>query len=75
MSLSMLLSLSMSKSFHTIKGGSRRKVLVMMKAAKQGWAGAGAGKKQGWTKKGQEGQKQGRAGQEEGRSRNWARVG
>ena len=43
----------------TIKGGSRRaekigKVLMMMKAAKLGWAGAGpgagAGKKQGWTK-------------------------
>ena len=26
------------------------KVLMMMKAAKLGWAGAGAGKKQGWTK-------------------------
>ena len=39
----------------TIKGGSRhagksRKVLMMMKAAKLGWAGAGEGKKQGWTK-------------------------
>ena len=36
----------------TIKGGSRRaeksrKVLMMMKAAKLGWAGAGAGKEQG----------------------------
>ena len=27
-----------------------RKVLMMMKAAKLGWTGAGAGKKQGWTK-------------------------
>ena len=40
---------------HTIKGSSRRaeksrKVLMMMKASKLGWAGAGAGKKQGWTK-------------------------
>ena len=36
----------------TIKGDSRRAVpvLKMMKAAKLGWAGAGAGKKQGWTK-------------------------
>ena len=39
----------------TIKGGSRRaekscKVLMLMKAAKLGWAGAGAEKKQGWTK-------------------------
>ena len=41
--------------YDTIKGASRRaeksrKVLMMMKAAKLGWAGAGAGKKQGWTK-------------------------
>ena len=47
---------------------------MMMKAAKLGWAGAGAGKKQGWTKsrvrKGRS-----RAGQEQGRSRNWAGVG
>ena len=39
----------------TIKGGYRRaeksrKVQMMMKAAKLGWAGVGAGKKQGWTK-------------------------
>ena len=27
-----------------------RKVLMMMKAAKLGWAGAETGKKQGWTK-------------------------
>ena len=38
------------KDKDTIKGGSRRaekssKVLMMMKAAKLGWAGAGAGKK------------------------------
>ena len=58
----------------TIKGGSRRaekigKVLMMMKAAKLGWAGAGAGKKQGWTKSRA---RKGRswAGQEQGRSRN-----
>ena len=44
------------------------KVLMMMKAAKLGWAEAGGGKKQGWTKsrtrKGRS-----RAGQEQGRSR------
>ena len=63
----------------TIKGGSRRaeksrKVLTMMKAAKLGWAGAGAGKKQGWTKsKTRKGRSW--AGQEQGRSRNWAGVG
>ena len=40
----------------TIKGGSRRaeksrKVLMMMmKAAKLGWAGPGAGQEQGWSK-------------------------
>ena len=39
---------------YTINDGSRRaeksrKVLMMMKAAKLGLAGAGAGKKQGWT--------------------------
>ena len=63
----------------TIKGGSRRaeksrKVMLMMKAAKLGWAGAGAGKKQGWTKSRA---RKGRswAGQEQGRSRNWAGVG
>ena len=43
-------------SFLTIKGGSRRaeksrKVLMMMmKAAKLGWAGPGAGQEQGWSK-------------------------
>ena len=42
-----------SRLLHTKKGGSRRaeksrKVLMM--TAKLGWAGAGAGKKQGWTK-------------------------
>ena len=45
----------------TIKGGSRRaekscKVLMMMKAAKLGWAGAGLEQEQG-----QEGRKQGRS--------------
>ena len=46
----------------------------MMKAAKLGWAGAGAGKKQGWTKsKGRKGRS--RAGQEQGRSRNQAGAG
>ena len=37
--------------YYTIKGGSRRakksrKVLMMMKAAKLGWAGSGAGQEQ-----------------------------
>ena len=42
------------------------KVLMMVKAAKPGWVGAGAGKKQGWTRsrKGRS-----RAGQEQGRIR------
>ena len=60
-----------------IKGGSRRaeksrKVLMRMKAAKLGWAGAGAGKKQSWTKSRA---RKGRswAGLEQGRSR--AEVG
>ena len=63
---------------NTIKGASRRaeksrKVLMMMKAAKLGWAGAGEGKKQGWTKsRARKGRN--RAGQEEGRSRNWASL-
>ena len=56
----------------TIKGGSRRaensrKVLMMMKAAKLGWAGAGAGKEQG-----QEVQKLGRAGA--GKKQGWSRI-
>ena len=64
---------------NTIKGGSRRakkscKVLMMMKAAKLGWAGAGARKKQGWTKtRARKGRRW--AGQEQGISRNWAGVG
>ena len=51
-----------------------RKVLMMMKAVKLGWAGAGAGKKQGWTKsKARKGRS--RAGQEQGRSKNRAGAG
>ena len=50
----------------TIKGGSRRaknscKVLMMMKAAKQGWAGTGAGPEQTMSRPG--------AGLEQARSR------
>ena len=64
-------------SVYTIKGGSRRaekshKVLMMMKAAKLGWAGAGAGKEQGWSRARQG---RSRAGQEQGRSRNRAGAG
>jgi hypothetical protein len=76
----------------TSKGGSRRaeksrKVLMMMKAANLGWAGAGAGQEQGWSRSragaGLE-QEQGRsrarkgrsrAGKEQGRSRNRAGAG
>ena len=63
----------------TIKGGTRhagksRKVLMMMKAAKLGWAGAGEGKKQGWTKS-RARQGRSRAGQEQGRNRNRAGAG
>ena len=51
-----------------------RKVLMMMKAAKLGWAGAREEKMQGWTKsRARKGRN--RAGQEQGRSRNWAGVG
>ena len=58
------------KDNFTIKGGSRRaeksrKVLMMMKAAKLGWAGAGAGKEQGWSKS----RAEARTGREQGRSR------
>ena len=62
-----------------MKGGSRRaekgcKVLMMMKAVKLVWTGAGAGKKQGWTmSRARKGSSW--AGQEQGRSRNWAGVG
>ena len=65
----------MYMALFTIKGGSRRAeksymVLMMMKAAKLGWAGAGAGQAQGRSRagagagqeQGQEGQKQGREG-------------
>ena len=51
-----------------------RKFLMMMKAAKLGWAGAGAGKKQGWTKsRARKGRS--RAGQKQGRSRNRGEAG
>ena len=41
--------------YSTIKSGSRHaekscKVLMMIKTAKLGWVGAGAGKKQGWSR-------------------------
>ena len=65
MSLSMLLSLSMSKSFHTIKGGSRR---AEKSAGDDEGCQTGVGRS--WSRKeagldqeqGQEGQKLGRAG-------------
>ena len=51
-----------------------RKVLMMMKGAKLGWAGAGAGKKQGWTKsRARKGRS--RAGQEQGRKQGWNLAG
>ena len=44
-----------------------RKVLMMMKAAKLEWAGAGAGKKQGWTKsRARKGRSRAEAGLEQG---------
>jgi len=56
----------------TIKGGSRRaeksrKELMMMKAAKLGWAGSGAGQEQAGSTLG--------AGQEQWKSREEARFG
>ena len=49
---------------------------MMVKAAKLGWEGAGAGKKQGWTKsRARKDRSTAEAGQEQGRSRNWAGVG
>ena len=51
---------------------------MMTKAVKLGWeaAGAGAGKKQGWTNSRARARKgRSRVGQEQGRSRNWAGVG
>ena len=45
-----------------------RKVLMMMKVNKLGWARAGAGKEQGWSgRRARKGRS--RAGQEQGRSR------
>ena len=42
------------------------KALMMMKAAKLGWAGAGAGRKQGWTKsRARKGRSRAEAGQEQ----------
>ena len=63
----------------TIKGGScraekKRKVLMMMNAAKLERAGAETEKKQGWTKSRTRKSRSG-AGQEQGRSMNWAGVG
>ena len=63
-------------SAFTIKGGSRLatgKVLMMMKAAKLGWAGAGEGKEHGWSRsRARKGRSQ--AGQEQGRSKDRAGV-
>ena len=61
-----------SSQLYTIKGGSpraekSRKVVMMMKAAKLGWAGSGAGQEQAWSMLG--------AGQEQCKSREEARVG
>ena len=51
-----------------------KKVLVMMKAAKLGWAGARAGKKQGLSRsRARKGRS--RAGQKQGRSGNKAGTG
>ena len=67
------------RKYCSIKGRSHHaekscKVLMMMKAAKLGWAGAGAGLEQ---EQGRSRARQGRsrAGQEQGRSRNRAGAG
>ena len=64
----------------TIKGGSRRaeksrKVLMMMKAAKLGWAGSGAGQEQTMSRPGagwEHARSRPGAMQEQGRSKSWA---
>ena len=64
----------------TIKGGSRRaeesrKVLMMMKGAKLGWAGSGAGQEQTMSRPGagwEHARSRPGAMQEQGRSKSWA---
>merc|ERR1712212_1075822 len=66
--------------YTTIKGGSRRaeksrKVLMMMKAAKLGWAGSGAGQVQTMGRPGaglEHARSRPGAMQEQGRSKSWA---
>ncbi len=70
--------------FITIKGNFRpaeksRKVLMMMKATKLGWAGPGAGQKQGRSRPGAKQEQGGSmsragAGQEQGRNRAGAEL-
>ena len=67
----------------TIKGGSRRaeksrKVLMMMKATKLGWAGSGAGQEQTMSRPGagwEHARSRPGAGQEQWKSREEARFG
>ena len=67
-------------SFYTIKDGSRRaeksrKVLMMMKAAKLGWAGSGAGQEQTMSRPGagwEHARSRPGAMEEQGRSKIWA---
>ena len=69
-----------NKVIITIKGGSRRaeqsrKVLMMMKAAKLGWAGSGAGQEQTMSRPGagwEHARSRPGAMQEQGRSKSWA---
>ena len=67
------------RTMFTIKGSYRRaekscEVLMMMNAAKLGWAGAGAWKKQGWTKS-RAGPRAGPGRAEAGEGRSRAEVG
>ena len=69
-----------SRVLTTIKGGYRRaeksrKVLMMMKAAKLGWAGSGAGQEQTMSRPGagwEHARSRPGAMQEQGRSKSWA---
>ena len=68
--------------YFTIKGGSRRaeksrKVLMMMKAAKLGWAGSGAGQEQTMSRPGagwEHARSRPGAMEEQGRSKIWAGI-
>ena len=70
---------ALKRQIHTVKGGSRRavksrKVMMMMKAAKLGWTGSGAGQEQTMSRPGagwEHARSRPGVMQEQGKSKSW----